>query len=259
MPDNSISVLTNDDVSVAADKGFDDAVLKEMVEAGVLYGRKKSLTHPRMKPFIFGARNNIEIIDLSKTLENLERALGFLKEIAGRKGNIVFVGTQPAARSSAEELSKKLGYSYVINRWLGGTLTNFNTINARLNYFKNLCEEEATGALGKYTKKERVKFNKEIARLRLFFGGLERLTQLPDAIFVINTKEHETAVREAKRMKIPVVALMSTDQNPELIDYPIPGNDTAPTSIAWVMRKVEEALSQTATEVPSPASQQSQA
>lgn len=198
-----------------------------------------------MKPFIFGARNNIEIIDLSKTLENLERALNFLKEIAARKGNILFVGTQPGARDAIEKLAKKFGYPYVINRWLGGTLTNFPTINTRINYFKNLREQEATGALLKYTKKERVMFNKDIARMRFLFGGLEKLTQQPDAVFVINTKEHSTAVREARRMKVPVVALISTDQNPELTDYPVPGNDTSMASIAWILQKVEEALSQT--------------
>lgn len=244
MTDNSISIPTTN-TPKPAEENFDDAELKEMVEAGLIYGRKKSTTHPRMKPFIFSTRNNIEIIDLTKTLEHLEKALVFLKEIIARKGHILFVGTQSAARLPIEELAKKFSSPYVINRWLGGTLTNFNTINTRMNYFKNLREEEASGALGKYTKKERVKFNKEIGRLQILFGGLLRLTQPPEALFVINTAEHSTAVREARRMKIPVVALMSTDQDPELVEYPIIGNDTAPASIAWIIRKVDEALTNT--------------
>lgn len=220
----------------------DAAVLKDMVQAGILYGRKKSITHPRMKPLIFGTRNTIEIVDLTKTLTYLERAVKFLREVVSRNGLILLVGTQPAAKGPIEELAKKFRYPYVVNRWLGGTLTNFVTINNRMNYFKKLREDEATGALQKYTKKERVKFNKEILRLKLLFGGLESLTRVPDALLIINTKEHDTAVREARRMKIPIVALMNTDQDPDMIDYPIPGNDTAPASIRWIVGRIQEEL-----------------
>lgn len=242
MPDNSTSIIANENASLIIGQDVEEATLQDMVRAGLIYGRKKSVTHPRMKPFIFGARNNTEIIDLSKTLESLEKATKFIKEIVARKGNILFVGTHPGARESIEKIATKYGYPYVINRWLGGTLTNFSTINTRINYFKDLRDKEATGGLAKYTKKERVKFNKDIIRMRLLFGGLEKLTGQPDAVFIINAREHETAVREARRMKVPIVALVSTDQNPELIDYPIPGNDTSLSSIVWILNYIETAL-----------------
>lgn len=242
MSENNTTITTNENTSLIPGLDFDEAILKDMVQAGLIYGRMKSITHPRMKPFIFGTRNNVDIIDLSKTLEGLEKAIKFLKDVVARKGIILFVGTQPGAKETIGELSKKLGYPYVVHRWLGGTLTNYTTINARINYFKNLRDKEATGGLAKYTKKERVKFNKEIGRLRLLFGGLEKLTQKPEAVVVINSTVHETAVREARRMNIPTVALISTDQNPELIDYPIPGNDTSLSSIIWILKKIEEAL-----------------
>ena len=221
---------------------FEESALREMAEAGVFYGRKKRVTHPRMKPFIFATRNNVEIIDLEKTITHLERAKSFLNDIMARKGRILFVATQPSAREPMRALAEKFGMSYVVHRWLGGTLTNFKTINARINYFKNLREEEATGALQKYTKKERVKFNKEIGRMRTLFGGLEVLTQLPDVLFVINADLHETAVREARRMNIPVVALISTNQDPDCVGYPIPGNDTAPASIKWTLDTISKDL-----------------
>ncbi len=242
MSDINTPIISAENSPVISGLDFDENILKDMVQAGLIYGRIKSTTHPRMKPFIFGTRNNVDIIDLGKTIEGLERAIKFIKDVVARKGIILFVGTQPGANDNIFNLAKKLGYPFVTHRWLGGTLTNYNTINTRINYFKNLRDKEAAGALQKYTKKERVKFNKEISKLRLLFGGLEKLTQKPEAVIVINSTIHETAIREARRMKIPTVALISTDQNPELIDYPIPGNDTSLSSITWILQKIEEAI-----------------
>ncbi|MBI2035861.1 MAG: 30S ribosomal protein S2 [Candidatus Liptonbacteria bacterium] len=229
-------------VSFPAINQEDEALIQEMIRAGLLYGKAKSKTHPRAKQFVFTTRNYIEIIDLVKTVEYLRKALDFLNGVAAKGGQILFVGTQPAAKASIVETAKNLNQLYVSTRWLGGTLTNFGTISKRIAYFKKLKEDQKSGALDKYTKKERVDFNREISKLTLLFSGLESMNQLPDALLVINSKLQDTAVREAKRVKIPVVALMSTDQNPDGIDYPIPGNDSAPMSIKWVLAKVHESL-----------------
>lgn len=218
---------------------MDPMLLDEMVKAGVLYGRKKAKTHPHMRPFIFGTRNGIEILDLPKTSEALDKAGEFLKEIAKKDGLIMVVGTKPAAQDLSEEFAKKFSFPYVTKRWLGGTLTNFKTLSKRIQYYMNLKADKATGKLEKYTKKEQVEFGKIIGKMDQFFIGLERLSRLPDALFVVNANDHITAVREAHRMKIPVVAIMSSDTDPELAEYPIPANDNSKMSIAWMIGKLE--------------------
>lgn len=217
---------------------MDPMLLEEMVKAGILYGHKKSKTHPRMKPFIYTTRNGIEILDLPQTMEALEKAGDFLKETAKKDGLILAVGTKPASQELIENLGKKLHLPYIVKRWLGGTLTNFKTISKRIQYYMNLKADKATGKLEKYTKKEQTEFGKEIERLNGFFSGVEKLSRLPDALLVVNTMEHMTAVLEARRLKIPVVAILSTDSDPELVDYPIPANDNSKASISWVLEKL---------------------
>lgn len=217
---------------------MDPILLDEMVKAGILYGRKKAKTHPHMKPFIYATRNGIEILDLPKTSEALDKAGDFLKEVAKKDGLIMVVGTKPSAQDLAEELAKKFSFPYVVKRWLGGTLTNFKTLSKRIQFYMNLKADEATGKLDKYTKKERTEFGKLRVKMDQFFIGLERLSKLPDALLVVNANDHMTAVREAKRLKIPVVAILSTDTDPELVEYPIPANDNSRTSIAWILNKL---------------------
>lgn len=221
---------------------IDPAVLEEIVKAGVLYGRKKTKTNPRMRAFIYTTRNGIEIIDVIETLELIEKAASFLKEAVKRGGLLLFVGATPAAKELTAQVGKKLGYPYITERWLGGTLTNFKTIHQRLEYYLKLKSDLESGKLDKYTKKERVKFSKEIDRLTKLFSGLENLKALPSALLVIGSSSHLTAVREARRMKIPIVGLISTDADPDLIDYPVPGNDRARSSIAWVLEKFKQAI-----------------
>ncbi len=223
---------------------IEPALLEELVKAGVLYGRKKTKTHPRMQPFIFTTRNGIEIIDVAQTLDLIGKAAEFLKEIVRRGGLILFLGTTPSAKDLVKNLAQKFGLPYVTERWMGGTLTNFKTINQRLQYFIKLRTDEATGRLEKYTKKERIQFAKEIGRLTILFGGLEPLTRLPDAIMIVDATEHTTAIREARRMKIPIICLMSTDADPDLIDYPVVANDRARSSIEWVLGKIEKAIAE---------------
>ncbi len=225
-----------------AEQAVDPALLEAMARAGVVYGRKKSKTHPRMRPYIFTTRNGIEMFDLTQTWAALERAGAFLQTVVAKSGMILIVGTAPAAKEFVAALAAKFKLPYVVERWLGGTLTNFKTISERLQYYLKLRADRDAGRLEKYTKKERIEFDKEIKRLTTLFGGLEGMTALPQALLIVGASKHATAVREARRMKIPIVALMSTDMNPELIDYPIPGNDNARSSIAWVLGEIEKYL-----------------
>ncbi len=222
----------------------ESATIEEMAKAGVLYGRKKSKTHPRMKTNIYATRSGMEVLDLVKTLANLIKAGEFLKETAKKGGGILIVGTMPASQAIVEEFAKKLGLLFVIKRWLGGTLTNFKTINQRIQYYINLKTDKAAGKLEKYTKKEQSDFDKEIARLSGFFSGLESMSVLPQAMVIIDTVEHEIALREAQRLNIPVVGIINTDSNPEEVAYPIPANSNAKTSVSWILNqlgvKIEE-------------------
>jgi len=226
------------------DSGVSRDLLKEMIQAGLWYGRKKNRTHPRMKPFIFMNRNGIEIIDLVKTAKTLDTAIEFIKQIVRGGGNILFISTQPSASAKVEEIAKKHNQPYITNRWLGGIMTNFETISKRIEYFKKLKSDKASGALDKYTKKEQVDFGKEIVRLSSFFSGIENMTKLPGAVFMINISIHETALREAIKLKIPVIAVISTDVDPNRITYPIPGNDSSVKSVEWIMDRISVALAE---------------
>ncbi len=229
---------------------MDPMLLDEMVKAGILYGRKKSKTHPHMKPFIYATRNGIEILDLPKTSEALDKAGDFLREVSKKEGLIFMVGTKPSAQDLVEEMAKKFSFPYVIKRWLGGTLTNFKTLSKRIQFYMNLKADEATGKLDKYTKKERTEFSKLRAKMDQFFLGLERLSKLPDVLLVVNANDHMTAVREARRLKIPIVSILSTDTDPEIADYPIPANDNSKTSIAWILSKLTAKIEEGAKERP---------
>ncbi len=249
-----MSELENNNSSVVADEApvqmMDPMLLEEMVKAGVLYGRKKSKTHPRMRPFIYATRNGVEILDLPKTMEALDKAGEFLKELAKKDGLILTVGTKPAAQDLVTEFAAKFTFPFVVKRWLGGTLTNFKTLSKRVQYYMNLKADQATGKLEKYTKKEQLEFGKQIEKMNIFFSGLERLTRLPDVLLVVNVNDHITAVREARRLKIPVVAIMSTDTDPELVDYPIPANDNSRTSIGWILAKLQTKIEEGVKEKP---------
>ncbi len=216
-----------------------------MVKAGVLFGHKKTKTHPRMKPYIGGRRNEIELLDPEIVEKSLNVAAEFLKQTAKASGLVLFVGTRPAAKASIQSFAEMLKAPYVTFRWLGGILTNFKVLNQRSTYYQNLKEQHEKGGLSKYTKKEQLDFAKEISKLSRVFDGLQSLTRLPDALFVIDIEEHDTAVREAKRMHIPVVALIDTNDDPISVEYPIFANDHTKASIEWVIealkRKIEEA------------------
>jgi len=224
--------------------GVDTALLEEMTHAGILYGRKKTKTHPRMQKYIHTTRNGIEIIDIVQTVELVDQATTFLKGIIQKGGLILIAGTTPPAKELVREFSEKHALPYVVERWLGGTLTNFKTLSERLQYFLKLRADRIAGKLEKYTKKERLQFDKELARLTILFGGLEKLTKLPDALLVINASHHDTAIREARKLKIPIVAIMSNDADPDDITYPIPANDRGRQSIAWIVERLGVAITE---------------
>lgn len=215
---------------------------REMIEAGVFYGRKKSKTNPKMRQFVITNRGGIEIINLQKTEESLEAAVGFVKEKVRNNGIGLFVGTEPAAELAIAALAKKFEMPYVVMRWVGGTLTNFKIISKRVEYLKKIRADLASGALDKYTKKERVEIEREIRRLEELMGGLETLLREPDFIVMIDPTLHSTAVQEARIKKIPIVALANIDADPDIIDYLVPGNDKAKKSIEWFLGKIEQAI-----------------
>jgi small subunit ribosomal protein S2 len=228
----------------SANNSPDPAIIREMIEAGLCYGRRKSKTHPKMKPYILSTRNGIELIDVEQTWHALERALEAIKNVAASGGEILLVGTQPAAHESVFTLASKFGLPYVINRWVGGTLTNFNVILRRIEYFRKIKADRAAGQLEKYTKKERLDINRRIAKMEELFSGMEKMTKLPSLLIIVNANLHKTAIREARRVGIPAVVIMSSDGDPTLVEYPIPANDNSKRSIAWFFAKFADAISQ---------------
>lgn len=218
----------------------DQPTLEEMAKSGVLYGRKKSKTNPKMAKFIFTTRNGFEIFDLLKTLAAIEKAKAFLKTVKEKNGSVLLVGTQPAAKELIQVFAQKLNHPFVVERWLGGTITNFQTISKRINYYIKLKQDRAAGRLDKYTKKERLGFDREIGRFNLLMGGLEKMDKLPDAVIIADVGIHETAVREAIKSRIPIVGIINSNNNPEFAQYPIPANTGSKQSLAWIFNKLLE-------------------
>lgn len=242
--------MTEDSVINKNSELFPEESLKELVDAGVFYGRKKSRTHPKMKPYILTNRGGIEIINLNKTLEKLEGVVNLITEKAKGNGLILFVGTQPAAFQEIEKIAKEFSYPYVTNRWLGGTLTNHRIITKRIDYLKKLRSGFTSGMFEKYTKKERAKLDSEMQKLEELLGGIETLNRLPEVLVVVDPNLHTTAIREAKRLKIPVVAFANVDSDPAPLDYFIVGNNKARKSVEWFLVKIEQAIRSGKSEAP---------
>jgi len=220
----------------------EEALLQQLMEAGVFYGRSKSRTNPLMRPYILTTRSGFEVIDLYQTINGLRETAKAMEEVLRNKGLILFVGTSPAVRSAIKELAEKLDCPFVTERWLGGTITNFKAISARINQFKKMKEDQASGQWEDYTKKERSKIEKELARLEILFGGLSSLDRLPSLVFVADLRVNQLAAKEARSKNIPVAALVNTDANPLLVDYPIPANDRSSRSVEAVFAYLKEAV-----------------
>lgn len=216
--------------------------LEEMAEAGLHFGHKASRIHPKMKPYISGTRNNTHIIDLEKTTECLIKAISFIKETVTSGKTLLIVGTKVQTRQTVKDFSEDCKFPYINQRWLGGTFTNFKTIQKRIAYFKDLEKKKQTGGLDKYTKKERSLFDKELKNLEIKFGGIKNLDKFPDAIFVADIRKDATAVKEARKKGIKIVAIVDTNTDPSVVDYPIPANDETISSVKFILEKIKQAV-----------------
>lgn len=220
----------------------DQDKIVEMAQSGIFYGHKKTKTHPKMKDFIGGRRNEIELLDPEAMVRSFNKAVDFLKEKVQNGGLILFVATQPAAKELMKAMAEEWRMPFVDFRWLGGTLTNFGVMKKRIDYYETLKLKKESGELAKYTKKEQVQFSKEIGKLARNFYGLKNLTRLPDAVFTVDSVIHKTAVAEANKLHVPVIAVMDTDDDPDLVQYPILANDHARASVALVLSLIREEI-----------------
>lgn len=215
--------------------------MKELLEAGVHFGHQTKRWNPKMKPYIFGARNGIYIIDLQKTVRMFRTAYDFLINTVANGKSVLFVGTKKQAREAVYEEANRSEMFYVNNRWLGGMLTNYQTVKKSIDRLNHLNKIEADGSIELYTKKERLKLGKERFKLDNTLGGIQNMGGLPGAMFVVDPKNESIAVREAKRLNIPIVAIVDTNCDPDDIDYIIPGNDDAIRAIRLITSKMADA------------------
>ncbi len=220
-----------------------DISLKEMIQNAVHFGHPTHKWNPKMKPYLYDKRHGIHVFDLKKTAEALVVALDFLSNATRAKKTILFVGTKQQSHAMLQEIKKDTQQPIVTDKWIPGLLTNFKTIKKRIDYFKQLKDDDRTGALSKYTKKEQSKLRKKIQDLSTSLSGVEDMKETPDILFVVDTVRDIISVREARRLKIPVVAIIDSNADPDLVDYGIPANDDAIKSIKYILTLVKEALS----------------
>jgi len=216
--------------------------MKELLEAGAHFGHRRNAWNPKMKPYIFQERNRMHILDLSLTVKKIEEACEFIKKLAAEGGKVLFVGTKHQAKRCIEEEAKRCKSPYVNNRWLGGFLTNFSTIKKRIEKLNNLEREKAEDLWGKLPKKEEMSLRRELEKLSQNLGGVKELEKLPGAIYVTDIKVEEIAVKEAKKLAIPIIAIVDSNCNPDMVDYPIPANDDAIKSIKLITSKITDAV-----------------
>lgn len=213
-----------------------------LMTAGVHYGYSRTRRHPTITPYVYGNKNGVDIIDLEKTIPQIESAVKFLGELGSAGKTVLFVGTKPEARKHIEAVTSLLKQPFVTERWIGGILTNFPEIKKRIQKLIDLKEKRASGELAKYTKKEQLLLDREMERLSHYFSGLTGLTKMPDAVVVIDSKKEHIAVAEARKMNIPVVALGNTDCSLRAITYPIVGNDGSSSSIEAILGILRDAF-----------------
>lgn len=216
--------------------------MKALLEAGVHFGHQTRRWHPRMRRFIYTQRNGIHIIDLQQTLQQLEKACAFVEEVVSKGGRILFVGTKKQAQEAIATEAQRCGAFYVNQRWLGGTITNWATVSTRLDYLRQLEERKASGYFERLPKKEASRLEDELRRLQKYFSGIKGMDRLPDALYVVDIGNENIAVQEARKARIPIVALIDTDADPNLVDYPIPGNDDAIRSIRLITGRIADAV-----------------
>ncbi|MFA5743088.1 MAG: 30S ribosomal protein S2 [Candidatus Paceibacterota bacterium] len=219
--------------------------IDEMSQAGVNFGHKTSRLHPKMQPYILKVKDSVHFIDLEKSAQALKEAINLIRKIVMDGKTVLMVGTKVHLRDMLEETAIDCGLPYVKERWIGGTFTNFEEIRKRIQYFKDLeAKTKEVDFEKNYTKKERSMMNKEIARLKMKFGGIKEMDKLPEALFALDMKKDAIAIKEARDKGIKVIALADTNVNPTLADYPIPANDDAVSSVRYILGKIKEAVSE---------------
>ncbi|PIS17305.1 MAG: 30S ribosomal protein S2 [Candidatus Nealsonbacteria bacterium CG09_land_8_20_14_0_10_42_14] len=215
---------------------------EEMTRQGLHFGHRTSKINPKMQPFLFGVRDTIHIIDVEKTKEKLIEALEFVQKLTAEGKTLMLVGTKVQIKDVVREAAEAGGFYYVVERWLGGTFTNFGSIFKRIEYFKDLERKKTAGELEKYTKKERADIDEELREFERKFGGIKNLTRLPDAIFVCDMIKDKLAVKEARAKGIKVIGICDTNADPTLADFPVPASDDAISSVKYILDKVQEAI-----------------
>lgn len=216
--------------------------IMDLLKNGVHFGHQAAKWHPRMKPYIFTTRSGVHIINLEKTLEHLESVTEMLKNMAAEGKTILFVGTKRQAKEIVKKYAVDCDMPYITERWLGGLFTNFVTVSRLMRKLTKLKAQKESGQLDKYTKKEQVAFGKEIAKLEKFVGGIENMNKLPDVVFVVGVREEKTAIREASKKRIPILAIVDTNVNPDDMKWIIAGNDDATKSLELIVSAVSEAI-----------------
>ena len=218
--------------------------MRDLLEAGVHFGHQTGRWNPKMAPYIYGARNGVHILDLAQTVERLSEATEVVRDLAGSGQSILFVGTKRQAQDVIRNEADRAGMPYVVTRWLGGTLTNFQTIRGRVDYMLDLERRDESGQFDLLPKKEALKLGKELARLHRYLHGLRDMTRLPGALFVVDVPREHIAVEEARRLGIPIIAVCDTNSDPRLIDYPIPSNDDAIRAVRLLTGAIADAATE---------------
>lgn len=219
-----------------------NTILQDMLNNAVHFGHRPSKWNPRMRKYIYGTKNGVHIIDLQKTLECLNASKDFLKRETMAGKTVLLVSTKPQATKLIQTLAKETGMPYVVNKWMGGLLTNFSTIKRRIQYFKKLKEEETSGDFDKYTKKEIAELKKDMTKLQNSLGGMVNLDKLPDILFVADVVRDKIAVKEANILNIPVIGIADTNADPYLLAYPIPGNDDSIKSLTYLLNSLKSSI-----------------
>ncbi len=216
--------------------------MRQLLEAGVHFGHQTRRWNPKMRPYIFGERNGIHIIDLQKTIRLIDHAYQFVRDVVADGGIVLFVGTKKQAKEAIKEHAIRAGMPYINHRWLGGTLTNFVTIRKSLEKYKDLLRKEEEGVFEKYPQKEASRLRRKLEKMRKVFDGIKELQKLPDIVYIVDIVKEETAVREANRLGIPIVAMVDTNADPELVDYVIPSNDDAIRAVNLITSVIADAV-----------------
>ena len=237
--------VTKEEKSVKTKKTKDEfhIDLAEMAQAGLHFGHRASNLHPKMKPYVFGVRNTVHIINLEKTKEELEKALIFIQKLITEDKILLLVGTKIQFKNIIKEMGENLNLPYIAERWIGGTLTNFDVMKKRVAYLKELEQKISNPEeIENYTKKERLEMEKKLRNLILKFGGVKNLERIPDAIFLVDLKKDCLAVKEARQKGVTLIAIVDTNCDPDLVDYPIPANDDATSSVKYILEKVKKVI-----------------